>query len=517
MSAVPIPFDAVADRDGPSFSSLGLPDALVESLARRGIDTPFPIQAATIADALAGRDLCGRAPTGSGKTLAFGIPAVLRTGVAEPHRPRTLVLVPTRELATQVTDEIQLLIDGLPRRGGRPSVQSLFGGVSFDRQRAALRRGVDIVVACPGRLADLVQQGACDLRDVDLVVVDEADRMSDMGFLPDVRRLLDKCQANRQTLLFSATLDGQVDVLIRAYQHDPVRHDHEPEDDAHERVTHLFWSVEGPKRLALTAAVIDRAGPTVVFCRTKRGTDRVARQLEAAGVRAAAIHGNRTQPQRERALAAFHGGQVQALVATDVAARGIHVDGVACVVHFDPPGDAKDYVHRSGRTARAGASGTVVSLVSADRRSDVGAIQRTLGYPRGVEPADLDAITPSGPSTRPARPARRRAATVASIASPRATAGPRRSTGPRKGAGSRKTTGPRKSRDPRAPGRGARGRSTTSPRASQDDRTNDRGNGQKAGRAPLPDGKRRPSGAARRKAKRLAANGSTTRRAKLSS
>ncbi len=384
----------VATSDGPTFATLGLPVSLVDSLARRGIHQPFPIQADTIVDGLAGRDVCGRAPTGSGKTLAFGIPVALRTGPARPGRPRTLVLVPTRELATQVKDELQHLINGLPTDSRRKSVQSVFGGVSFDRQRTALRRGVDILVACPGRLADLVNRGDCDLRDVDLVVVDEADRMSDMGFLPEVRRLLDRCRDDRQTLLFSATLDGQVDVLIRAYQRDPVRHDQAPEGDTDERAIHLFWSVEATHRLDVTAGVVDRAGQTVVFCRTKRSTDRVARQLEAAGVRAAAIHGDRSQSQRERALDAFHRGQVSALVATDVAARGIHVDGVACVVHFDPPGDAKDYVHRSGRTARAGASGTVVSLVPADRRADVTVIQRSLGYPRGLAPADLEAISP---------------------------------------------------------------------------------------------------------------------------
>jgi superfamily II DNA/RNA helicase len=384
--------DAVATRDGLAFTALGVPRAMAAALARRGIVEPFPIQSATIADALAGRDVCGRAPTGSGKTIAFGLPLALRTGKAKPHRPRSLVLVPTRELASQVTEELRLLLPRSPEDRRARSVQAFYGGVGFDGQLSALRRGVDIAVACPGRLADLVQRRDCDLRDVDFVVVDEADRMSDMGFLPEVRRLLDACHPTRQTLLFSATLDGQVDVLIRRYQQDPVRHEQKPDGDAAQRARHLFWAVDRPSRLATTAAVVDRAGPTVVFCRTKRGVDRVARQLRTAGVSAAAIHGDRSQSQRERALAAFQHGRISALVATDVAARGIHVDGVACVVHFDLPGEAKDYVHRSGRTARAGASGTVVSLVPAERRTDLGTLQRELGYPTGVTSTDLESI-----------------------------------------------------------------------------------------------------------------------------
>ncbi len=374
---------------GPTFSDLGVPRWLADRLQRRGIDAPFPIQAATLPDALAGRDVSGRAPTGSGKTIAFGIPLVVGVGRAEPRRPRGLVLVPTRELASQVCDELRQLAG--PKG---PRIEAFYGGVGFQRQIDALRRGVDVAVCCPGRLADLIGQGLVKLGDVDFVVVDEADRMADMGFLPEVKRLLDACAADRQTLLFSATLDGAVDVLVRRYQRDPVRHEHVVEEEDLSRARHEFWSVERADKVATAAALVSRSSATVVFCRTKRGADRVARQLEGAGVTAVAIHGGRSQGQRERALKSFDEGRVAALVATDVAARGIHVDGVSCVVHFDPPGEAKDYVHRSGRTARAGASGLVVSLVPSELRSDVKKLQRELGYPLGFTDADLEAVGP---------------------------------------------------------------------------------------------------------------------------
>jgi superfamily II DNA/RNA helicase len=386
----------------PTFASLGLPERMVTNLARRGITEPFPIQAATLPDALAGRDVCGRAPTGSGKTLAFGIPLVLTTERARPRRPRALVLVPTRELAAQVTHELQLL-----SKPKGPWVEAFYGGIGFQKQLAGLKRGVDIAVACPGRLADLIAQEQCSLRDVTQVVIDEADRMADMGFLPEVKRLLDQCAPERQTLLFSATLDGDVDVLIRRYQHDPARHEHVVDEDP-DLVTHAFWSVPRTERLATAAKIVADHGSTVVFCRTKRGADRVARQLESAGVSAAAIHGDRSQAQRERALRSFHEGRVAALVATDVAARGIHVDGVACVVHFDLPDDPKDYVHRSGRTARAGATGVVITLVTDERRADATRLQRALGYP-----VELTApFSPPDGANRPnrERPERRRKA-----------------------------------------------------------------------------------------------------------
>jgi superfamily II DNA/RNA helicase len=273
---------------------------------------------------------------------------------------------------------------------------SCYGGVGFGAQRKALGRGVDIVVACPGRLADLVRRGDVDLSAVEVVTVDEADRMADMGFLPEVRRLLDQTASTRQTLLFSATLDDAVDVLVRRYQHDPVVHRLPERTDAGP-IEHRFWQVGEQDRTVRCAEVIDSVGSTIVFCRTKRRTDRVARDLERVGVRTAAIHGAKSQGQRDRALAAFAEGAVDALVATDVAARGIHVDDVACVVHFDPPADSKDYTHRAGRTARAGATGLVVSLVSRDQQRAVAALQRALRLPVGASAPDLATVAPVTP------------------------------------------------------------------------------------------------------------------------
>jgi superfamily II DNA/RNA helicase/cold shock CspA family protein len=378
----------------PSFADLGVPAPLCATLDRRGITEPFPIQAATLPDVLAGRDVAGKAPTGSGKTLAFGL-GIARlaadAGPARPRQPRALVLVPTRELAAQVQRELAALID--ERRVG--PVPAIYGGVGYGPQRRLLARGPSAVVACPGRLEDLVATGDVRLDQVELVVVDEADRMADMGFLPAVRRLLDLTPDGRQTLLFSATLDGDVDALVRRYQQDPVRHEVEGDADDGAAVEHLFFTVPREKRVALAAEVVSRAGPTFVFTRTRHGADRVAHQLGKAGVKAAAIHGRRTQAQRDQALARFTAGRVQALVATDVAARGIHVDGVACVVHFDLPEDPKDYVHRSGRTGRAGAPGLVVSLVPDDGRKAVRALQRQLGRTEPFTDPDLGLLDPS--------------------------------------------------------------------------------------------------------------------------
>ena len=390
-----------------TFTDLGVSADLSARLAEHGVTDPFPIQAATIPAALTGRDICGRAPTGSGKTLAFGIPLVSRVPKAKPAKPRALVLAPTRELAAQIERVLTPLAATRQRR-----VAALYGGVGFGAQLAALRRGADIVVATPGRLADLIERRQADLCDVEIVVVDEADRMADMGFLPQIRRLLDRVRPDRQTYLFSATLDGDVNVLIERYQHDPFVHDVEPAAGEADRRQHLFWKTDRAQRVSVATQIVIRHDSTLVFCRTKRGADRLARQMNQAGVSAAAIHGDRSQVQREKALAAFSDGQVQALVATDVAARGIHVDAVSCVLHFDPPEDEKAYVHRSGRTGRAGAGGTVLSLVTDDTAGAVKMLQRALGFPARTTVPDLSSAvvqrsavkTPKPAGSKPAGP-----------------------------------------------------------------------------------------------------------------
>ena len=373
----------------PSFAVLGVPSDIVSALDAKGITSPFEIQSMTLPDALAGRDVCGKAPTGSGKTLAFGIGAVARLNGkgSRPKYPRVLVLTPTRELAAQVASELQVLGDP---RGLK--VDCFYGGVGYGPQLKALSRGVDVAVACPGRLGDLLERGSIRLDAIEIVVIDEADRMADMGFLPDVRRILDLTPDGRQTLLFSATLDGDIDVLVRRYQKDPARHELEVDEDDASAAVHMFWRVSSGDRVDRTAEVITASGPTIVFSRTKHGADRIAKQLEQRGIRSAAIHGDRSQKQREKALDSFVRGAVDALVATDVAARGIHVDGVNAVVHFDPSADPKDYVHRSGRTARAWATGVVVSFVTPDKTGAIKKLQRDLGMPIGTTEADLTAI-----------------------------------------------------------------------------------------------------------------------------
>jgi superfamily II DNA/RNA helicase len=355
-----------------TFARLGVPTSICDALARRGITEPFEIQASTIADALAGRDVCGRAPTGSGKTLAFGVPLVATGTRAEPGRPTALVLAPTRELAEQITGELRSF-------SGRVRVDAVYGGVGYGAQLSALRRGVDILVACPGRLEDLIERGDADLSKVRSVVLDEADRMADMGFVPAVRRLLDRTSDDRQTMLFSATLDGDVAKLTRDYQRDPVRHEVGEETPDVRSASHRFWTVERIDRNPIVAEVVKLAWPSIIFCRTRHGADRLAKQLGRLDLAAAPIHGGRSQSQRNRALDDFARGRVHALVATDVAARGIHVDGVASVIHYDPPEDHKAYVHRSGRTARAGADGLVVSLVQREHVADLRKMQRRIG------------------------------------------------------------------------------------------------------------------------------------------
>ena len=370
-----------------SFSDLGVSADLCDRLTELGFTEPFPIQRLTLFDALAGRDVCGEAPTGSGKTLAFALPVAMTVGRGTPGRPRALLLVPTRELASQVRQTLDPL---LQVTGGK--AVSFYGGTSIAKDLQRLKGRIDVVVATPGRLEDLIERRAIHLGDVDLVVVDEADRMADMGFLPAVKRLLDATARDRRTLLFSATLDGDIDVLVRRYQHDPVKHRFAVPEEERGDVRHLFWPAERPERRALTNRILARSGPAIVFTRTKHGADRLAKQLRQDGVSTAAIHGNRSQRQREDALARFSAGKVQALIATDVAARGIHVDDVDLVLHYDQPATEKDYVHRSGRTGRAGALGLVVSLVGGEEARDVHKLQRTLDLPPGLHELDLDLL-----------------------------------------------------------------------------------------------------------------------------
>jgi superfamily II DNA/RNA helicase len=352
------------------FAQLGLPAPLVTVLARRGVHQPFAIQSRTLPDALAGRDILGRAQTGSGKTLAFGLPLLTRlvagSNQRTPGAPRGLVLVPTRELARQVADELSPLGHPLYLR-----VTTVYGGAPMGRQIEALRRGVDVVVATPGRLIDLLERRALRLDSIQVTVLDEADHMADLGFLPAVTQLLDLTPSGGQRMLFSATLDRGVGRLVERYLTDPAIHAVASAASPVEDVDHHVFTVRGEDKVALASEIAARPARTLIFVRTKHGADRLARQLGNAGVEAVAIHGNLNQGQRQRALDGFTAGRTRVMVATDVAARGIHVDDVDLVVHYDPPNDSKDYLHRSGRTARAGASGTVVSFVDAAQSRDV--------------------------------------------------------------------------------------------------------------------------------------------------
>ena len=356
------------------FSALGVSPELCDALTERGITEPFEIQALTIADALAGRDVCGKAKTGSGKTLAFGLPTLQRMRRAEPRRPAAIVLVPTRELALQVHDELAPLANGSDR-----SIAAIYGGAAIEPQIKRLQEGVDLVVATPGRVIDLIQQRELVVADVDHVVIDEADRMADMGFLPQVEWILRHIEGGHQTLLFSATLDGVVGSLVRQYQHDPVFHEVASKQVTVDQMVHRFLKVHEMDRAKVAAAIARSSNRALVFTRTKRAADKVAEQLEDAGVRAAPIHGDLRQNLRERALADFAAGKVKALVATDVAARGIHVDEVDVVIHYDVAEDHKAYLHRSGRTARAGSSGLAVTLMLWNQELEVRRLQKRLG------------------------------------------------------------------------------------------------------------------------------------------
>ena len=342
----------------PTFSDLGVSPDFVAALEAMGRTSPFPVQALTIPDAMAGRDVCGKAKTGSGKTLAFGLPVLERVKAAQPRRPRALILVPTRELAVQVKEELAPLGQA---RG--TTVSAIYGGARMETQIKELTKGVEVVVATPGRMIDMIERKEIFLDDVDQVVIDEADRMADMGFLPQVEWILRHIPGSHQTLLFSATLDGVVDTLIKRYQADPVMHEVVSEDVTVEQMQHRFLAVHDMDKVKVAAAIIRGTSRTIVFVRTKRAADRVASALRREGVEAESIHGDLRQSHREKALKDFSEGNLHALVATDVAARGIHVDEIDVVIHYDPSEDAKDYLHRSGRTARAGESGVVVTLI----------------------------------------------------------------------------------------------------------------------------------------------------------
>jgi len=364
-----------------TFADLGLAPEFVRVLTREGIRTPFEIQSATIPDALVGRDVLGRGQTGSGKTLAFGLPLLTRVakgGRARPHQPKALILVPTRELAMQVADALMPL-----GRSVGVFLKTAVGGVPYDRQIDSLRRGVEVIVATPGRLGDLIERGVCSLDSVEVTVLDEADQMADMGFLPEVTELLAKTPAHAQRLLFSATLDGDVEVLVKRFMHDPVTHSTAPVEASVSTMDHHLLLIPPHDKFPITASIANREGKTIVFARTQMGVDRLAEQLAAVGVRAGALHGGKTQRVRTRTLADFKEGRTNVLVATDVAARGIHVDGISLVVHVDPPKDPKDYLHRAGRTARAGESGGVVTLVLPKQRRTTQAMMAKAGVHPG--------------------------------------------------------------------------------------------------------------------------------------
>ncbi|MEU0656224.1 DEAD/DEAH box helicase [Streptomyces albogriseolus] len=351
-----------------TFAALGLPEGVVRKLAQNGVTSPFPIQAATIPDALAGKDILGRGRTGSGKTLSFGLPtlAQLAGGRTEKHKPRAVILTPTRELAMQVADALQPYGDVLGLK-----MKVVCGGTSMGNQIYALERGVDVLVATPGRLRDIINRGACSLENVEIAVLDEADQMSDLGFMPEVTELLDQVPAGGQRMLFSATMENEIKTLVDRYLDSPVSHEVDAAQGAVTTMSHHILVVKPKDKAPVTAAIASRKGRTIIFVRTQLGADRVAEQLRDSGVKAEALHGGMTQGARTRTLADFKDGYVNVLVATDVAARGIHVDGIDLVLNVDPAGDHKDYLHRAGRTARAGRTGTVVSLSLPHQRRQI--------------------------------------------------------------------------------------------------------------------------------------------------
>jgi superfamily II DNA/RNA helicase len=377
------------------FASIGVPAALVSALSEGGIHTPTPIQTASIPDALAGRDVLGRAHTGSGKTLAFGLPMLSRLAAADAGnrasgRPRGLVVLPTRELAQQVETALRPLA-----RRVHLTTATVVGGASMSNQIQQLRRGVDVLIATPGRLLDLLERRALTLDGIEIVVLDEADHMADLGFMPAVTRILDAMPSTRQCLLYSATLDRGVDKLVTRYLHRPVTHRIDDADLPSDVIDHRVFRLAHTDKTTVAAEIASNSPRSLFFVRTKHGADRLARQLRTAGVSATALHGNLNQNQRRRALDAFSTGKSTTLVATDVAARGLHIDSLDLVVHYDPPTDAKVYAHRSGRTARAGATGTVLALAEPHQQRDLS----TMHAAAGIQ-ATTTGVTPGHPAIR---------------------------------------------------------------------------------------------------------------------
>ncbi len=431
-----------------TFADLGVPSQLVDVLDRAGLVEPFPIQAATLGDSLAGRDVLGRGKTGSGKTVAFALPLVAALGATpasrRPGRPRGLVLVPTRELARQVAEVITPLAAAMSLR-----VTTVFGGVGQGPQVAALRQGVDIVVACPGRLEDLIAQRHCSLAAVTVTVLDEADHMADLGFLPAVRRLLDATPADGQRLLFSATLDRAVDALVTRYLHNPVVHSVDSATEAPPQMHHHMFLVSAADKGTVVHSLASGAGRSVLFTRTKHGAKKLAKVLTAAGTPAVELHGNLSQAARERNLESFREGSTRVLVATDIAARGIHVDEVALVIHVDPPAEHKAYLHRSGRTARAGSEGVVVTIVTPDQTKDARGLARAAGISptvTDVGPGHALIGTLAGPPLPPRRPVivAEPAAAAARSGAPRRSAPSGRSSSPHRSGGAGRSSGARR-------------------------------------------------------------------------
>ena len=370
-----------------SFEDLGVEPILVETLKKQGILEPFEVQIESIPVGMEGRDVCCRAPTGSGKTLAFGLPLLSRTQEAEPRRPTSLILTPTRELAEQIFKVLDPLAYEL-----QLYVHAMYGGSPYNKQFRALDRGVDILVACPGRLIDMMDRGAVSLEDVSVVVLDEADRMADMGFMEPVCKILDKCKPDRQTILFSATLDDEVADLVRDYQTDPVTIEVGPKEVSMESMTHYFWLMPNSKKSSIASELIRKCGRTIIFCRTRNGVDRVGDEMQFEGMAIETLHGGLSQRHRDGAMTRFQHGECMALIATDVAARGIDVEGVNCVIHYDPPENGKAYKHRSGRTARGGATGIVISLVQKPQKKQYGKIQREAGIRVEFEPPEFSTL-----------------------------------------------------------------------------------------------------------------------------